>query len=62
MFDTVKQSVKSTTNFVRRHRVALAVVATTTVCVAVNRQAVMQYEQFLRDHGLYDEFYALAAE
>lgn len=44
--------------FVVEHKTAIAVTATAAICIAVNRVALKQHNDFLRDHDLYDEFYA----
>ena len=45
-------------NFIERHKVAIAVTTTTVACVVVNRIALKQHDEFLREHDLYDEFYS----
>lgn len=47
----------SAKNFVARHRVSIAVVATAATCYAANRSAHAQFDEFLTEKGLYDEFY-----
>lgn len=47
----------STKNFVSRHRVAIAVTATSIVWIYVNRSAMQQHNEFLKEKGLYEEFY-----
>ncbi len=44
-------------NFVNRHKVAITVVATSTVWYALNRMALKQHDEFLKENDLYDEFY-----
>lgn len=55
--DTIKKAAISTKNFVKKHRVAIAVVTTTVICAAINRQALGQHNEFLKEKGLYEEFY-----
>lgn len=48
-------------NFVVKHKTAIlvtALVVTTTTCVLM-RSGIAQHNQFLKDHELYEEFYAL---
>jgi len=53
----IKQATVSTKNFVSKHRVVIAVVTTTVVCGAINRAALKQHNEFLKEKGLYEEFY-----
>jgi hypothetical protein len=57
----IKKPFVSTKNFVARHKTAiLATTAVTAVTVAVVQQAGLKmHDEFLKDHGLYDEFYTL---
>lgn len=57
MNDKVKKAAVSTKNFVYKHRVAIAVVATTAVCLKINNLALKQHNEFLKEKGLYEEFY-----
>lgn len=43
--------------FVRRHKVAITVVATSVVWYSINRLALKQHDDFLKERGLFDEFY-----
>jgi len=45
--------------FVARHRVAIAVTATTIVLTAVHVKIVANTNEFLEEKGLLEEFYAL---
>lgn len=54
MFDKAKTSVKK---FVAEHKTAIAVTTTATVCLVLNRVALAQHDDFLKEHGLYDEYY-----
>jgi hypothetical protein len=53
----VQQTAAAAKKFVVRHKTAVAV-ATASVCVALNRVALKQHNDFLKEHDLYDEFYA----
>lgn len=50
-------TVNPVMKFVRRHKTAIAVTATATICLALNRIALKQHDEFLKEHDLYDEFY-----
>jgi hypothetical protein len=56
-----KETLTRTGEFVSKHRVRIAVattaVITTAACVALNRSAVKQWNEFLDEKGLKDEFY-----
>lgn len=49
-------------NFVQRHKVAITVVVTSTCWIAINRSALKQHNDFLKEKGLYDEFYTSTDE
>lgn len=53
----VKKAAVSTKDFVVRHKTAVAVAATATVLTIINQKAIGQHNEFLKEHGLYDEFY-----
>lgn len=59
---TVKKATTSTKNFVKKHRVAIAVVTTAIACGAINRLALKQHDDFLKEKGLYEEFYTSPEE
>lgn len=44
-------------NFVERHKVAIAVTGTAASCLYLNRVALKQHDDFLKEKGLYEEFY-----
>lgn len=44
--------------FVTDHKVAITIVTTTAVVLAIERIGFKQHDDFLREHGLYEEFYA----
>lgn len=50
---------KTTTvkNFVHRHKTAVTIAATATVCYAIHHSAVKDWNQFLRENGLTDVYY-----
>jgi hypothetical protein len=43
--------------FVRQHKVAITFTATSLAWIAINQMALRQHDAFLREHGLFDEFY-----
>lgn len=55
--NTIEKAKTSTKNFVVKHKTALTVAATTTVCFVVHRVAINQHNDFLKEHGLYEQFY-----
>jgi hypothetical protein len=48
----------ATKNELKRHKVIIAVTATAAICFAVNRMSIKQHNEFLKEHDLYNEFYA----
>lgn len=54
----IKQIYTRPRNFVRRHKVGLAVTATALACFALNQAALKQHNEFLAEKGLLDEFYS----
>lgn len=44
--------------FVRRHKVVIAIVGTAAICTYLNRQTLAMHNEFLKDNGLYETFYA----
>ncbi len=55
----IKHPVKSTKNFVSKHRVAIAVTLTAALAVKWQMNTAAQWNEFLEKHGLLEEFYAL---
>ena len=53
----INKVVISTKRFVDVHKVAIAVTVTAVVCQTVNNMALRGHDNFLREKGLYDEFY-----
>lgn len=53
----IKQKALATKNFVAKHRVGIAVTATSVFWIAVNQRAMQQHNEFLKEKGLYEEFY-----
>lgn len=53
----IKQIPARTKNFVVRHKTAVAIVATTTVCYLIHKEAIDEHNEFLTEHGLFDAYY-----
>lgn len=53
----MKSKLNTAKNFVVRHRVAIAITGTAATCLYLNRMAMEQHNEFLKEHGLYDQFY-----
>lgn len=49
-------------SFIERHKVGLAVTGTAIIAVVVNRAALRQHDEFLKEKDLYDEFYTPSDE
>lgn len=62
VMNRIKQTAQSTTKFVSKHRVAIAVTITAAVAVKWQMNTAKQWNAFLEDHNLLEEFYALAEE
>jgi hypothetical protein len=44
--------------FVAEHKVAIAIAATTAICVVAHVSVIKQHNNFLKEHNLLDAFYA----
>lgn len=44
-------------SFVKRHKVAIAVIASSAFWITINRLSLKQHNDFLKEKDLYDEFY-----
>lgn len=53
----VKKTISKTKVFVQEHKVAVAVSVTSLVWYKLNRRAFSQYDNFLKEKGLYEEFW-----
>lgn len=53
----MRKQIATTKKFVSDHRVAIAVIITTAVCVKLNRVALQQHNDFLKEHDLYETYY-----
>lgn len=54
----MKNIYRPTQSFVRKHKTAIAVTATVIVCAVISKKGMQQHDDFLKEHGLYEEFYA----
>ncbi len=52
-----KNIARKAKNFVVRHKTGLAVAATAGICLALNRVALKQHDEFLAEKGLLEEYY-----
>ena len=59
MLDTLKNKAVSTTNFVKKHRVAIAVTTTSAVWFALQVRTASNFNEFLKEHDLFDEYYKM---
>jgi len=53
----MKDKLVSVKNHVVKHRFKYGVVVGLSAGIYLNRLGLEQHNQFLKDHGLYDEFY-----
>lgn len=58
----LKKKLGSAKKFVSDHRIAIAVVTTTTVCYVIHRKAVENWNEFAAEHDLLEEFYQFNTE
>jgi hypothetical protein len=54
---TIMKNINSIKKFVLKHKVVFAVTSTAALLTIVNKIALRQHDNFLKEHGLYDEFY-----
>lgn len=52
-------AVVSTRNFVVKHKTAIAVAATAATCIAVHVAVVKDYNEFLKEHNLFDKYFRM---
>jgi hypothetical protein len=53
----LKTKIESAKNYVRDHKVALAVTVTAIVGTAVHVRIIHDHNEFLKDHDLFDAYY-----
>jgi hypothetical protein len=57
--EKIKKIGRSTKKFVEDHKVGIAVICTAAVLIKVNRMALKDHDDFLKDHDLYEKFYSI---
>jgi hypothetical protein len=57
MNETEQKPRRSVRKFVADHKVAITVVVTSACWITVNRLALKGHNDFLKEKGLYEEFY-----
>ena len=60
--NNLKQKARSTKQFVKQHRVGIAVVATSIFWIKAMSNVAAQHNEFLEEKGLKEEFYATNEE
>lgn len=58
----MKNKLATAKKFVSDHRVAIAVTATATLLIATHVRVIAGHNEFLKEHELFDEFYAMTEE
>jgi len=56
----MKNKIARTRKFVSDHRVAIAVVATASVGIALQMRNAREWNEFLKEHNLFDEYYDMS--
>lgn len=56
--NNLKKAVSSTKKFVVGHQTAIMLSTAAIVCLVLNKSALRDHDNFLKEHGLYDEFYS----
>lgn len=54
----MKNTLVSTKNFVVRNKTALLVATAAIAVIAIQQKGMKQHNDFLKEHNLYDSFYA----
>lgn len=57
MDEKLKKKFFEVKDFVDRHRTSVAVAATSVAWIIINRKALSQHDAYLKEHGLYDDYY-----
>lgn len=55
----MKKQIATAKNFVSKHRVAIAVTLTAVLAVKLQMRTAREFNEFLKEHNLFDEYYAL---
>jgi len=53
----IEKAVASTKKFVTKHKFALGVTAGLTAGLMLNKRNMNQVDEFLKEHGLYEEYW-----
>lgn len=53
----MNKHLASTKKFVADHKVAITATVTASICLTLNTIALKGHNEFLKEKGLYDEFY-----
>jgi hypothetical protein len=62
IMDFAKKAVARTGQFVEDHKYGLGVITGLTIGLMLNRLALLDHDNFLKDHDLYDKFYQVSDE
>lgn len=57
----MRDKLSATKDFIERRKVGIAVVSTATIMAVLNRAVLKNHDDFLKEKGLYDEFYTREA-
>ena len=52
-----EKKIYAVRRFVRKHKVAVAIITTTALMLALNRRNINAYNDFLREHDLFDAYW-----
>lgn len=55
----MKKSLVRTKNFVADHKVGIAITVTALAGLALNKRTANVYDEFLKEHDLYDAFWTI---
>ncbi len=55
--DKIKKVANASKKFVDDHKIGITITLTALTCLMVNRYALSGHDDFLKEKGLYDEFY-----
>lgn len=53
----IKKTYLSTRNFVRNHKTAIAFCSGAALGIVLNKYAIRDHDNFLKEKGLYEEYY-----
>lgn len=56
----IKNPVRPTVNFVKKHRVSIAVTATSIFWMYVMSKSAASFNEFLKENDLFDTYYAMS--